>query len=154
MRKKIISVECEFPSYEIEPESFLSDQSLFDADLIIFEPKVLSPSDRYIKHKGKPLLNEEHSVKIREAMEHWQSELTDALKAGKTIIVFLPQLQEFYLTETDELNPLNDFLTIQRFFLLRLSFERQGHHRVCYLLLSLVQYLGRFCFEQIERHPM
>jgi hypothetical protein len=96
MAKRILSVGFDFPGGEAECIPFHSDQSLLDADLIVFEPRILRCYYSLRKHHGKPLLGQTESVEVIEDITHWQSELDIALDSGKTIILFLPKLEDFY----------------------------------------------------------
>ncbi len=100
--KKIISVGCEFPDDNIEYIPFRSDQSLLDADIILFEPDCGSSYSTYHfgdnrTYCGKPSFNEKSSSQVQDDIKHWKSELHIALDAGKTVIVFLSKLEEFYV---------------------------------------------------------
>ena len=88
MARDIISVGFQFPGGEIEHVPLLSDRSLLDADIIIFEPGIPSTygSDTY---QGKECLSDDSSFRVREALAHWRRELAAAIDAGKLVIVFL-----------------------------------------------------------------
>lgn len=99
MAKKILSIGFEFPGGVAEYVPFLFDQSLLDADIVIFEPDISPHFSSYYgeKYKGKPLLSESDSFRLVEDSSHWRSELKTAFDSGKTIIVFLSELQEVYI---------------------------------------------------------
>ena len=49
------------------------------------------------QYKGRRSFNESVSAKISEHMNRWRHELAEAIKAGKTVFVFLPPLEEVFL---------------------------------------------------------
>lgn len=48
-------------------------------------------------HKGKPCLDDSQSFRFKECIEHWRREIKQAVGIGKTVIVYLPPLQKFYI---------------------------------------------------------
>jgi len=83
------------PGEDIESIDFASDQSLLDADIILFEPTIGEPD--YASHfQGKPSLAEHQSFRLKAQLDHWRSELTAAIEAGKLVIVFLATPTEVY----------------------------------------------------------
>lgn len=93
---RILSVGYEFPGGGIECVGFMSRRSLLDADLIIYEPTLGNyRSDE--SYKGKPALTEDSSFRVDEALSHWRSELTEAIGAGKVIILFLASPKEVFV---------------------------------------------------------
>lgn len=97
MRKRILSIGFDFPGGEGEFFSLRSDQSLLDADIIVFEPII--GSDYYVQthYLGKPRLSESSSFALVEDIGHWRSELSIAFEDGKTIFIFLSKFQEVYV---------------------------------------------------------
>ena len=91
-REKILSVGYNFPGGRVERIRLDSDQSLLDADIVVFRPGFYY--DPHLSHQGKPLFDEEDSLRVRESLAHWHRELTDALNAGKTVLVLLAKLEE------------------------------------------------------------
>lgn len=94
----IASVACEIPGGFSEYLPFTSKSSLLDFDIILFEPVLdtdyMWSNDTYL---GKPSLSSNTSIWVRESANHWRRELQDALRAGKTIFVILPELQQVYV---------------------------------------------------------
>lgn len=88
MAKKILSVGFEIPGGEIEKVDLSSNQSLLDADIIVFFPGI---PHRYHdeNYKGKPCLTDDSSFRSRQALNHWRRELVAAFEAGKLVFVFL-----------------------------------------------------------------
>lgn len=97
MKSQILSVGFGFPGNEAEYVPFRSDRSLLDADVIIFEPDIMSDYSVKKLHMGKPLLYESDSFFLVENIAHWHAELKTAFEAGKTIFVFLSKPQTVFV---------------------------------------------------------
>jgi hypothetical protein len=97
MAKKILSVGFEFPGNAAEYVSLKSDRSLLDADIIVFQPKIQYQYRSSGVYQGKPNLSESDSFRVVEDSAHWRSELKAAFDEGKTIIIFLSRLEEYYI---------------------------------------------------------
>lgn len=97
MSKKILSVGFEFPGNAAEYVSLKSDRSLLDADIIIFQPEIKNHYSSYEAFQGKPQLTEHDSFRAVEDAAHWRTELKAALDAGKTVIIYLSKLEEYYI---------------------------------------------------------
>src|SRR2546425_12736618 len=93
MSKTFGSVACEVPGGLSEFISFDSRASLLEWDIIIFNPSITDHFGHYSSYQGKPSLDEYRSVTVQEGIQHWRRELAEALRAGKTIFVFLPTLR-------------------------------------------------------------
>lgn len=95
-RKTIMSIGFDMPGGDAEHISIASSQSLLDADIIVVQPNIYSylSSDRF---QGKPSLTEANSFKLEEDLSHWRSELKIAFDEGKTIFVYLSELQEVFI---------------------------------------------------------
>ena len=97
MPKSIITVEFEIPGHVQWYADFSSDRSLLDFDIIVFRPNIsayVSGSDHY---QGKPSLKENRAFRLREQAARWRQELRSAFDHGKTIFIFLSELQEVFL---------------------------------------------------------
>jgi hypothetical protein len=98
MAKKILTVGLQLASDEVQSEDFDSTASLLDWDIILFRPTIwsldLEAGDDY---KGKPCLTDTASFKLKEASEHWRRQIKEGMETGKTIIVFLPEIEEVYV---------------------------------------------------------
>jgi hypothetical protein len=98
MTKAILTIGLSVAGDEITFESFSSKTSLLDWDVVLFRPSIdhywSSYSDRY---QGKPCLNDTSSFQLKEECEHWRREIKQAVEAGKTVFVFLPELQEVFI---------------------------------------------------------
>jgi hypothetical protein len=100
--RKLLSVGAELPGDAFEYVPIDSNQSLLDADLIVFEPDI--PADYYDygnRYQGKSLLNQSGSFTAVEKASHWRSELMTAVEHGKTVLVFLAAPQEAYVYTGD-----------------------------------------------------
>ncbi|MDX6694971.1 MAG: hypothetical protein QOF02_2574 [Blastocatellia bacterium] len=96
MTKKIFTVGFDIPGDDTENISFRSEQSLLDADIIVFEPSFVHEYSQSDYFKGKPKITESDSFDIVEDTSHWMSELKAAFDSGKTIFIFLPRLEEVF----------------------------------------------------------
>lgn len=96
-KKKIVSVECEIPGGLSERVDIESTTSLLDWDVILFNPDLDSYLYSYNSYQGKPSLKESDSFEVRAAANHWRREISDAVRAGKTVFIFLPKLQEVFV---------------------------------------------------------
>lgn len=96
--KEILSIGFELASDDVQYIDFQSDISLLDWDIILFKPIInsyISYLDDY--YKGKPSLSDSTSFRLKEQCDHWRREIKDAFDSGKTVIVFLSELQEVYV---------------------------------------------------------
>ncbi len=92
-RKTIFSVGFAFPGDAAEHVSFLSDQSLLDADIIVYAPSFRECD--YLEHyQGKPCLTESSSFRAKQQLTHWRTELLAAVEAGKVVIIYLVRPEE------------------------------------------------------------
>ncbi len=87
MERKIITIGYEIPGYSDSCYDYSSDQSLLDADIVIFEP------EKFESGSGKPSYNESYSFDLQENTRHWYRELSTALEYGKTVFVILRKFQ-------------------------------------------------------------
>lgn len=96
--KKILSVGFELASNDVKYSDFQAGISLLDWDIVLFKPVISSyityASDYY---QGKPSLSDSSSFRLKEQCDHWRREIKDAFDSGKTVIVFLSELQEVYV---------------------------------------------------------
>lgn len=96
--KKLLSVGFELASDDVQYCDFQEDISLLDWDIVLFKPVIGSyfsyTADYY---QGKPSLSDSSSFHLKEQCDHWRREIKDAFDSGKTVIVFLSELQEVYV---------------------------------------------------------
>lgn len=103
MVRKILTIGASL-AHDISEAEFDSRTSLLDWDIIIFRP-VISEFRRRgdtTEYRGKPCLSDHASFALREACEHWRRELKQAFESGKTILVFLPELDEVYIANGEK----------------------------------------------------
>lgn len=86
--RRILCVGCDYPGDQFEYVPFGSDQSLLDADIVLYE---VGFGDYYAgeEYQGEGLFSHSDSVHVVQHLQHWRSELSAAVKAGKLVIVFL-----------------------------------------------------------------
>ena len=103
-KEEIFCVGKKIPGYDHQYVPFGSNQSLLDADIIIFEPNLYNiASDFNSQQWGNVedvLTHQFHYIK--DAIQRWQKELNDAFVAGKTIFVLLRK-PEGYQTNFGEI---------------------------------------------------
>jgi hypothetical protein len=97
MSKRIITIGFEIPGFPEYFRSYRSDQSLLDADLIVFEPNFDHYSATSSTYQGKTTYHEDTSFHILEDTKHWKKELSDALNIGKTVFVFFSKFNEIFI---------------------------------------------------------
>jgi len=85
---RLFTVGFELPGDEFEYISFESDQTLLDADIILFEP-TFGDCTTSGSYNGLPVLTEHSSFAVNQYLKHWRSEIIAAVKAGKLVIVYL-----------------------------------------------------------------
>jgi len=87
MARTIISIEYEIPGFSDIHHYYSSDQSLLDADVIVFQPIEFDES------YGKPSYDESAAFKLKESTRHWKRELSTALQYGKTVFLIFRKFQ-------------------------------------------------------------
>lgn len=87
MERKIITIGYEVPGYSDCCHAYLSDQSLLDADIIIFEP------EDFESYSGKRSYDDSESYALQEKTNYWRREILTALEYGKTVFVILRKFQ-------------------------------------------------------------
>jgi hypothetical protein len=96
-RKTIFAVGFDLPDIDgFETFPITSDQSLLDADIIVFRPTLAPFASSLDSHHGRRLLNQHSSCSVEEKIGHWTAQIKSALEATKTVIVFLPQKEEVF----------------------------------------------------------
>lgn len=95
--KTILSVDCEIPGGLSEFVAFDSNSSLLDGDIILFNADITEFRLSCLTYQGKPSLDDDHSFRLRETVDHWRRELREASSAGKTVFIFLQELQEVFI---------------------------------------------------------
>ncbi len=95
--KRILTVGFQLASDDAEYESFQSNISLLDWDIVLFKPVISGFASYGEYYQGKPSLDDDASFRLKECCEHWRREIKEALETGKTIIVFLSALEEVFV---------------------------------------------------------
>lgn len=101
MPQSVLAVGFHLAIDAIGEAEFDSNSSLLDWDVILFRPSMgeyISYGDQY---KGKPCLNDRYSFKLLEACKHWRDQIKEAMAHGKTVIIFLPDIEEIYVANGD-----------------------------------------------------
>src|SRR5580692_8458168 len=98
MEKTIIAIEFEVPGNAAEYARFSSNKSLLDYDIIVFSPKIgeYYASIHHAHFQGKPSIDEHDSFRLNEQAAYWRNEIKAAFESGKTIFIFLTDLEEVY----------------------------------------------------------
>ncbi len=98
MSKSILIIGLDLASPDTKNESFQSRVSLLDWDIVLFRPLINEFWGAYVDHyQGKPSLDDSSSFQLKEACEHWRREIKQAVETGKTVLVYLPEVQEVYI---------------------------------------------------------
>lgn len=96
----IIGVGFDCPSID-ECIEFDSKSSLSDGDIVIFKSDFYETSYKSPNYpstfQGKKLYDVDSSFKVIEHSEHWQSEISNLLVGGKTVVVMLTEKTEVYI---------------------------------------------------------
>lgn len=98
MPKNIITVGIQIPGYYKSYVSFKSNQSLLDADIAIIMPNIRSFSGVLdTTYLGKRCLGDDVSFDLKEHLEHWRREISEAVAGGKTVFIILDNVEEVYI---------------------------------------------------------
>lgn len=103
----VFSLGCEIPGGNVSYIALDSEQSLLDAEIVVFEPNldpIIRETPSYARlttYQGKESLNEDQSFKIKSILEHWKRELSDFVAAGGVAFINLCERRELYI-ETGE----------------------------------------------------
>ena len=92
VRRKILAVGFDFPGGEVDEFDHSSDQSLLEADIIVFEPGFGELQSLSYDEYGE--FDEDDLLIIEERIKHWCREIKDACDAGSTVFIFLVKPQE------------------------------------------------------------
>lgn len=103
MKKEIISVGIDLASEEVAQSEIESRQSLLDWDIVLFRPDISPFIHSYAdSYQGKPCLDDTRSFNLKECLEHWRREILQAVESGKTVIVFVSDVQEVFVATGDK----------------------------------------------------
>ena len=94
--KTILTVGCKIPGGYGEHVEIISKASLLDGDFVLFRPTLTFQwaSESYM---GKPLFSKSSSFRIQDAIAHWKKELSDVLKAGKTVFLLSASVEQGFV---------------------------------------------------------
>lgn len=175
---KILSMGCSFNHPSVDEFDYSSSISLFDYDIIIWDPnEILYEYTSYgseKKYGGYPLLDESDSAIIQEDLTRRKKELTDILELGRTVVIFAPKPKKFYvytgektysgtgksLTTTNVVKDLNveDFLPINNIDIFEAEgsqIDFKGGEPFNLIWTSISEYLTyRSYFENISGEPL
>lgn len=94
-KKKIFTIGFELPEGDFQNIPFDSNQSLLDADIILYK---VGFGDHYTNeyYQGEPLFDKYESVRVANNLQHWRAELVTATNAAKLVIVFLAKPSNYF----------------------------------------------------------
>jgi hypothetical protein len=94
--RTLLSVGYEIPGFSDDCVAFDSDRSLPDADVVLFQPTLVDyeAEEHYM---GRRRITNDDSPRAVEHCRRWREEMTEVLRAGKTLFVFLPPFEEVYV---------------------------------------------------------
>ena len=99
MERTLLTIGFNLPGHSESFHEFSTEQSLLDADIILFQPDLsgyrLDTNSPYFQ--GKRSFDEHSSFEVREDSQRWKVELSTALEAGKTIFVFFREFENVYV---------------------------------------------------------
>ena len=95
MSSRVFSVGREIPGNAAEYVSFRSDNSLFDADVIVFHPTFVDYNSNEM-YSGRPLISDTDSPMLIRDCAHWKSEIKAAIESGKVVFIMLIRPDEVY----------------------------------------------------------
>jgi hypothetical protein len=95
--RRILTIGLELASGEAEYAEFSSKTSLLDWDIVLFKPLISDFSSHSELFQGKRSLYDTSSFRLTECCEHWRREIKQATDNGKTVLVFLPALEEVFV---------------------------------------------------------
>jgi len=101
MAKRIISVGSTvcLAGTEVERIEFKSNNSILDADIVIFSPNLMNygVDIENPEYAGRRLFSQRDSNQLKQHTQHWKSELTLALEHGKTVFLLLEEISDHYI---------------------------------------------------------
>ncbi len=94
-KKTIFAINTDVPGEITSEVNYRSNQTLLDADIILFTPtlEIGWSSETY---QGKPLLSEQKSFTALEQTRHWEKEISTAVNAGKLVVVYLAKPEDCF----------------------------------------------------------
>lgn len=95
--RRILTIGLELASPDAQYARFNSKMSLLDWDIVLFKPLISDFGSYGDYFQGKRSLSDSSSFHLKECCEHWRREIKQAVEAGKTVLVFLPALDEVFV---------------------------------------------------------
>jgi hypothetical protein len=96
-KKRLFTVGFELPGEEFDHIDFDSDQTLLDADIILFQPSLGGCSFEYGQQwEGRPILSHRDSFSKKARVDHWHTEIVAAVNAGKLVVIYLAKPIEYF----------------------------------------------------------
>lgn len=95
--RRILTIGLELASPDAQYARFDSKMSLLDWDIVLFKPLISDYSGYGEFFQGKRSLSDSLSFVLKENCEHWRREIKQAVETGKTVIVYLPALDEVFV---------------------------------------------------------
>jgi hypothetical protein len=95
--RRILTIGLELASPDTQYAPFDSKTSLLDWDIVLFKPLISDFSGYGDFFQGKRSLSDSLSFRLKECCEHWRREIKQAVEAGKTVVVYLPALDEVFV---------------------------------------------------------
>lgn len=95
--RRILTIGLQLASVDTQYASFQSKMSLLDWDIILFKPKISEFSGHGDFFQGKRSLSDSLSFQLKECCEHWRREIKQAVETGKTVVIYLSNLDEVYV---------------------------------------------------------
>ncbi len=95
--RRILTIGLELASPDAQYARFDSKMSLLDWDIILFKPLISDFSGYGEFYKGKRSLSDSLSFHLKECCAHWRREIKQAVETGKTVLVYLPALDEVFV---------------------------------------------------------
>lgn len=95
--RKILTIGLELASSDAQYARFDSKTSLLDWDIILFKPSITDFGGYGDPFQGKRSLSDTLSFRLKECCEHWRREIKQAVDTGKTVLVYLPALDEVFV---------------------------------------------------------
>src|SRR3989344_3014395 len=102
MAKQIFSIGYSIPTFDECSVSFYDERSLMDADILLICPDALYPSGDWVKFTSSDdgCYNVSASKTFKEKIFRMRKEITDHLKAGKNVFVFLTKDDDYHLANS------------------------------------------------------
>lgn len=102
MNKKIFTICYGIPGKNEDNLYFTSNNSLMDADIVLFNTDTPYGLEINSKYQGKNSYTESASFDYKYQLKHWRNELDNFLKTGKNVFLLMSKKEEFYLKTGDK----------------------------------------------------